>query len=168
MAIPFKELEVEPGDTGKPWRMRIGRNWLQPHLQSELAPRIGSFTDLATMTSVNWISEGPLVRMLSLRDEDGTVDIGIEIKNRSKKPYSLRAEIFHRTADNPHHTINELYSLAPGEIRLISVKDGLSLGEAETAINITSPDGNNTYLKQTYSFFVACFCLKIMLMFFVS
>ncbi|MFA6928799.1 MAG: glycoside hydrolase domain-containing protein [Lentisphaeria bacterium] len=150
IAIPFAELELEAADLAKPWRLRIGRNWQQPGEQTEWAPRLGGFADQATMPLVRWLPEGPLVRMLSLRHQDNSVDICLELQNRSNKHYTVKSDIFHRVSDNPHNVSQELYELGPGETKLINIRESMQVGKAETRINLSDPETKVSYFKRAF------------------
>lgn len=151
IAIPLAELQANPDDSqAHPWKVRIGRNWQQPPEQTEWAPRLGGFADLATMTTLHWRQDAPLVRMLSLRDDEGKVDLQLEISNPTRQDTTVRVELFHRTADNPHNVINQLYTLPAGTRELVRVRDPLALGLAETVINITSPDATTCYFRRAF------------------
>lgn len=151
IAIPLAELEAEPEDLENPWGIRIGRNWRQPSSQTEWAPRIGGFADMQTMSQVRWQPEGgPLVRMLNMRHQDGSIDLQLQLQNRSAKTCSLKAEIYHRVSDNPHHDSQQLYTLEPGASEMIRIRESILLGGAQTYINITDPEGRITYFKRAF------------------
>ena len=150
ISIPLSELEVTPDDLFLPWHIRIGRNWQQPSAQAEWAPRAGGFADLNTMTRLNWLPEGSLVRMLSLRQDDQNVEVSLEVLNRSGKTCLVSADLFHRTSDNPHNTLLQTYTLAPGAKEILRIRDALPRGSASTSIRISDAQNQLCYFRRAF------------------
>lgn len=151
IAIPLSELELEEEDLLLPWKIRVARNWKQPGIQTELAARIGGFADLHTMTKINWVQEGVLLRMLSLRSSENSVNVVMEANNKTKKNMEFYSEIFHRTSDNPHFTQKQNNTLPPGEKMLFTVKETLNRGRAETKLYFADKAQENVFFQRSFA-----------------
>ena len=152
IAIPFSSIGATADDLLHPWGMRIVRNWQQPGIQTDWAPRVGSFDAPATMAVVNWDQEAPVVRMLSLRKpDDRGVDLAVEIRNISLQSQEGKIELSHQSAANPTRKINQLYTVPAQQSQVVRITENMLLGDCTTSIKVTSRAGDKLYFARAFN-----------------
>lgn len=152
ISIPFSSIGADKKDLLHPWGLRIGRNWKQPGIQTEWAPRISAYEEKKTMGVVNWNKNAPVVRILSLKSPQGYVDIKAEVKNISEKKLAVRVLMLNQSSNNPERKIEKKLALNPGDKKILEIKEeNTTRGNVYTKILVSSPDGKNIYFLREFN-----------------
>ncbi|MCD6407571.1 hypothetical protein J7L87_00790 [bacterium] len=152
ISIPFNSIGATEKDLFHPWGLRIGRNWKQPGIQTEWAPRTGAYEDKKTMPVVFWNRNAPVVRILSLKNPSGYVDIKVEIKNISEKSVKVKSFLLSQSSNNPERKIEKILTLKPYESKILEIKEeNTQRGKVYTKILITSPDERTVYFLREFN-----------------
>jgi hypothetical protein len=150
IGIPLRSLGATAEDLAHPWGFRMVRNWKNPNRQADWAVRGGAFDNRATMAVVNWLKQGPLVRMINLRptDRPGT-DLKLQLSNPSQVDQAVRLKINYRSAQNAERNSDQIYHLAPGASQVVELEDKTRSGDATASILATAEGGEPVYFRRS-------------------
>ena len=99
LAIPLASLEADANDLNGPWGIRVVRNWKRPAEQSQWEEGHPDYDQQASMPQIRWDNAAPVVRVLSLHQENTKPRLEISLFNPHDQPLDVQtylADAWHR------------------------------------------------------------------------
>jgi hypothetical protein len=151
IAIPLASLGVTKQDLGRPWGLRVARNWRRPGQQSQWSAKAGNYLHQPTMPVVVWKPGAAVVQILSLCDDAGAAHIVLSVRNPAAEPRPVRVRLSDAWHHNPPRELDTVLRIAPGAIETVELAppDGGPEGLHNTDIRITDADGDTLYYARS-------------------
>lgn len=156
-AIPIADLRVEMPVTGKPFGIRLGRNWNETvhSRQTQWAPAPGlSYLNRESLPVVIWDPAAPVIQHLGLRDPDdpSTPMLRVSAANPGDAPVTATVRLELRPANSAHTELERDIVLAPGDTQVLNLRSVAAPEETiEASILVTSPNRAKTYYLRDFN-----------------
>ncbi len=158
-AIPLQSLGVNSSLEGKPFGLRICRNWqsAQYGKVSQWPPFGGPHVNTDTMPVITWDNTAPVVQTLQLIDKaSNKAKLILSVYNPGTQPLKVAVDVQTRPRSSAHSNLTETVELKPDETRILELAAPAMADETVYAwMKIGSPDGAKIYYLRDLNFSIS-------------